>query len=331
MAQMFIQPDPGIERKKRLAEALSLKGQNYGPVQHWTQGMDRVASSLIGAYTGKKAEEADKLRKDAAMQKLSHAISDKPMQGQQQLEGNSGLSVDLGQGDKQGRLAEALMGVNPQMAVAYKLQQEQAQREAEQAERARVQGLRDQLSLHKGKRQIDQEYPKPESEFDRYLKTLQAQKAEQEIAASQTEQAATEKKANDATLQMEDLLSVAQDVFSDDDGLRAYSGYSGNMPTFRPEQKSFEAKLNKLLNSLTLENTKYMTGVLSESDIKLLANAATSIAEGGDYGANKEELMRVINKLEAGLGLEPTSFEGPMAGNRKARRETGGWGIRVVE
>jgi hypothetical protein len=48
-----------IDRRRRIAEALMLRGSDTSPVQHWTQGLARVADAITGRM------EIDKLDKDA--------------------------------------------------------------------------------------------------------------------------------------------------------------------------------------------------------------------------------------------------------------------------
>ena len=101
MADLLMQQDPGIERKKRLAEAMIGRGQNYGPVQHWAQGLDRIASSLTGAYLGKQADTAEKAQRQEKLDKLSQVIA------------NAGGDFDA--------LASGLSSISPELALTAKI------------------------------------------------------------------------------------------------------------------------------------------------------------------------------------------------------------------
>lgn len=79
MAFMFPQPQQamtpeGISRQRMIANALMQQGMDASPVQHWSQGLNRVAQALLGGYQNKQANEADatlqrKKELDAATEK----------------------------------------------------------------------------------------------------------------------------------------------------------------------------------------------------------------------------------------------------------------------
>jgi hypothetical protein len=49
-----------VERKRKIAQVLMKEGSNYSPVQHWTQGLARVAQALVGGYQERQANDAEK-------------------------------------------------------------------------------------------------------------------------------------------------------------------------------------------------------------------------------------------------------------------------------
>src|SRR5687767_839623 len=68
-------PSRGDSRssRRRLAEALLASGSSTAPVQHWTQGLARVAQALAGSYGLYKEDEREKkLEADAQQIALSH-------------------------------------------------------------------------------------------------------------------------------------------------------------------------------------------------------------------------------------------------------------------
>lgn len=46
-------------RRRKLAEAMLAQGQSSAPIGHWSQGLNRVLQSMLGAYQLRKADEAD--------------------------------------------------------------------------------------------------------------------------------------------------------------------------------------------------------------------------------------------------------------------------------
>lgn len=47
------------DRRRRMAEAMLKAGTDYSPVQHWTQGLARVANALVGGWQLREADAAD--------------------------------------------------------------------------------------------------------------------------------------------------------------------------------------------------------------------------------------------------------------------------------
>lgn len=52
--------DTPAARRRRIAEALMAKGIETTPIQHWTQGMARVAQGLVGGWEARQADELDR-------------------------------------------------------------------------------------------------------------------------------------------------------------------------------------------------------------------------------------------------------------------------------
>lgn len=72
---LFIQPDPSIERRKALAQAMMGQGMQQQPIQHWTQGVNQLVQALLGAKLTKGAEEEQRGRREAAYETISKALS----------------------------------------------------------------------------------------------------------------------------------------------------------------------------------------------------------------------------------------------------------------
>ena len=84
MAEMFIQEDPSIKRRRALAEAMMAQGMESTPIQHWTQGVARLANAYVGKKNAESADNEEKARKQAAMDQLSAALSGSSTNGEQQ-------------------------------------------------------------------------------------------------------------------------------------------------------------------------------------------------------------------------------------------------------
>lgn len=66
-----------IKRNRELASALIKNGADYSPIRHWTQGLSRVASALVGGYEAGKldrAEERNATESQKRMASLSAAL-----------------------------------------------------------------------------------------------------------------------------------------------------------------------------------------------------------------------------------------------------------------
>ena len=94
--------------------------------------------------------------------------------------------------------------------------------------------------------------------------------------------------------------TLAGSLLSNDSGLKGATGpVSGRLPSFRESTTTFEADLKELENLLTLGNLGRMTGVLSESDIRILANAASGISTTASEDRMREKLGQIQERLSA--------------------------------
>jgi hypothetical protein len=73
------------------------------------------------------------------------------------------------------------------------------------------------------------------------------------------------------------------------------------LPTLRESTADVEAKAATLKSLLTLENMGIMKGVLSDSDMKVIAQASSSLNERGSVKAYKAELNKIKAKMQARL------------------------------
>lgn len=101
-------------------------------------------------------------------------------------------------------------------------------------------------------------------------------------------------------------IATAQDTISQIDNLmgneryiEALTGVRGKLPG-APGTAGFDAEVafDQFRNSLTLENLGKMSGVLSESDIRILESAASGIQQGMSEDAFKARMETIRNVLE---------------------------------
>jgi len=113
---------------------------------------------------------------------------------------------------------------------------------------------------------------------------------------------------------LSEINKLAQDVLSSP-ALQATTGPLGQyLPSFRTltgQTFNLDKDIDRLKNLLTLGNLGLMSGVLSETDIKILASSATSLDKGMTTSKFKEELQRIISKTsgqlgQQGVGQQPT-------------------------
>lgn len=95
----IIQTDPRLEQRRQLALAMMQQGQNAAPVQHWTQGANRIAQSLLGAYQARQAEQEQAEQQSMGREALAQAMQQLQAPSQPMIAGESGdeMAFDLGQ------------------------------------------------------------------------------------------------------------------------------------------------------------------------------------------------------------------------------------------
>ena len=141
--------------------------------------------------------------------------------------------------------------------------------------------------------------PSAKSDADARKAEAQATKAELDLLAAQRTE---EGKADTAN----QIQALAQSLLKEEDGeivlADGVSRVFGAIDRFLPsvgQAATAEAKINQLVSMLTLENTDKMTGVLSESDIKILRDAGTLLgSKGVPEPAALAELKKVAGVIE---------------------------------
>lgn len=134
------------------------------------------------------------------------------------------------------------------------------------------------------------------------------------------------------------ILTLIDGMLNNDSGLRGSTGKDRSLPeVFGDEKKIFKADLAELENLLTLDNLSLMTGVLSESDIQILRNAASGIDVAAGAERMKDKLNEIRNRISnssnlvsvLGMGYVPVGTIVKNSSGREAQVLPGG-DLRVL-
>ena len=99
------------------------------------------------------------------------------------------------------------------------------------------------------------------------------------------------------------ILDIITSLKSDDAVLNnAVGPISSMIPTLRGETADFEEKLKTLQSLLTLDNIGLLKGVLSDTDMKLLQSAGSSLSLRMSETGFRSELDRIAEKLTGAVG-----------------------------
>jgi hypothetical protein len=111
------------------------------------------------------------------------------------------------------------------------------------------------------------------------------------------EQEARNKKLDAEAVELQRALAVAQRMANNTDGMAGATGLDASLPSLRAATREFEADLKELTSLLTMANLGRLTGVLSNSDILLIANSASGI----DPKAGEPRMMASLSEIEGRL------------------------------
>jgi hypothetical protein len=142
------------------------------------------------------------------------------------------------------------------------------------------------------------------------------QKQEIELATGQAKVDETANRDQMILGEMTRLYDLSGSLLANKSGLARSTGpVSARMPTLRQDASDFKADLEEFRNLLTMSNLGRMTGVLSESDIRLIASASSGISETASEERMREKIIaireRIIPKLIA-AGVLPSDGSAPM-------------------
>ena len=175
--------------------------------------------------------------------------------------------------------------------------------------------------LKLGKGGIQEDMAKIQLQREQFELSQRQRDADIKNQERQDKRATEEKQSASARRHATDLLTLAKEVASDREGIDAISGFSGNAPTVRPSTKAFLGKMERLVNSLALENTDKLKGSISEGELQLLSESISAVREGATFESNQEALQSIVNRIEDNLGLERSSFTKRRTGRVERRRQ----------
>lgn len=93
---------------------------------------------------------------------------------------------------------------------------------------------------------------------------------------------------------------LVSELLSNEDGLRSAVGAVDEfLPTFSDNTRDAEAALDDLRNLLTVDNLGLMSGVLSESDIKILQSVGSNGLSGSD-----DRVIGSLKRMAKALGVD---------------------------
>lgn len=117
--------------------------------------------------------------------------------------------------------------------------------------------------------------------------------ATRDKAAAKEEEAAKAQEVTDKT------KSLVTELLNNISGVKSVTGAWDEMtPTLMASSRNAQAAMDDLKNLLTVENLKLMSGVLSESDIKILRSVGASGLSG-----SQDRVIRTLKKMGEALGV----------------------------
>lgn len=162
--------------------------------------------------------------------------------------------------------------------------------------------------------------PVARAEHEKKIAERQAQK-QFPTPAEEEKQRELDKQAQGKIEMAAETKRLIDEILMDKDAIRSAVGpISSQLPTLRGSTAEAENKIRRLRNLATAENLKLMSGVLSESDIKILADLA-----GGQY-----DLSRSDNALISDLERAQQSMNRTLFGQNAPQGTQNGFSIRRV-
>jgi hypothetical protein len=149
----------------------------------------------------------------------------------------------------------------------------------------------------------------------------QLQQEQQAVAKGQQTIADAETQKQKAMQASQEALALTKSL-ANNANLGSVTGIAAMTPTFNPESQDIINQANQLLALLTADNLKLMSGVLSETDIKMLRDLSSglNVSEKGIKGSEqavRARLSDISQKLEKSIGGKqaPAQQQTPAARN----------------
>lgn len=136
--------------------------------------------------------------------------------------------------------------------------------------------------------------------YEKLAATFGSQRALEDIRQAPERQKEADKKAEEARKveeRKQTILSMVEDIKNDPG--KFYGMSMGAIKKFAPGtlERNYSEKVKQLKNILTIDNLGVMKGALSNTDVEILARAATTLDTSlGEEGFNKE-LEKIKNRL----------------------------------
>jgi len=149
---------------------------------------------------------------------------------------------------------------------------------------------------------------------EQYQQEINAAIQEREMRLSTEEAKVTERESRDQMVSAEiaRAYDLAAKLLANESGLAGATGpISSWVPSFRESTVDFESDLQELQSLLTMANLGRMTGVLSESDIKLIGQAASGLNSRASEQRMREKLAEIKARLEGRLGIQQQATQAP--------------------
>lgn len=155
---------------------------------------------------------------------------------------------------------------------------------------------------------------KNDAKKNQEVEALKIEKLQADIAAGKLKVAEGEKQQEKAGALKGETLRIIDELLKDPDSIKSVVGPADSSifsPTVLSGSLQAQTKINQLKSILTAENLGIMTGVLSETDIKIIAAiAGGGLDVGGDDDAFISELTRMRGSLlNQVVGKEITTQE----------------------
>lgn len=181
-------------------------------------------------------------------------------------------------------------------------------------------GMTDYQSAMIDQKKVDQDLRREESMIKREEMKLNRETDELKREEIKNKIDASKQKIEDATRVKQEaadtainastsLLKSIDQLAGNDDYIDSLTGYRGRLPVSTTNEGiEADALLDNITNSLTLDNLKLMTGVLTDKDIELLKSAASGLKKGMGTDRFKEILQTIRNKVTTNLETKKKSI-----------------------